>query len=161
MKAISISKESKLYRFFNFLAFSEYYSFIHIDYRTGSVNSFNDVCTFISHSIKILLWSAFYCLAILTLLLVVFGLIFLVGMSVYEGIIGPIQGNFTYHTSCIVVYPLIFWIITNRVHKFEVYSDDHEESMFGKFKEIVSARSNNLCVKIDVIESKSDSFKKE
>lgn len=159
MKTISIDKDNLLYRFFEFLSETDMYDFIKIDYMTGSLNTFTDVCTFIQHCSKVVLYSLFY-LVILILALALFAIIgvFFFG-SIFMGIDMTLDGKMTALVTCVVMFPVIAWMVVNKFHNNTVamiYNEPKEDGMVAKFVEIVSARSNKFCVKIDVVESKTE-----
>src|SRR5690606_21802332 len=116
MKTISINKDNLLYRFFKFLDKTDIYDLIIIVHMTGRLNTFTDVCTFIQHCSKVVLYSLFY-LLILMLILGVFALIgvFFFG-SIFMGIDMTLDGKMTALATCVVMFPIIAWIVVNKFH---------------------------------------------
>lgn len=156
MKNIQISKSDRLYRVFNWFAMSSMYSFIYYN-DDGQVNSFNDVCTFITHCFRILLSSLGY---LIVTALVGFLLVAFAGIIVIPFILGFFDlynQEYSIMTASVVVIPLIIYLnyryqLSKQFPKVKAESDD-ESSLVGKFTEIVSSRSNVFCVKIDVVEA--------
>lgn len=156
MKTILINKDNLLYRFFEFLYKTDMYDFIEIDYMTDSLNTFTDACTFIQHCSKVVLYSLFY----LLILILILGGFALIGVlffgSIFMGIDMTLDGKMTALATCVVVFPAFAWFVVNKFHNNTVsmnYNEPKEDGVVAKFVEIVSARSNKFCVKIDVVES--------
>lgn len=159
MKIIKISKSNRLYRLFDYLQKSEYYSFIHREYdgEGGSrINSFNCVCTFVKHCGLIVLSTLMYAIIVLSLLCFAFVLCFIFFGTMYVSAHDIFNKQFSMFSSVVVVFPLILYVNyrynLSRQHQLDVVTGEDSQTMISKFVEIVSSKSSKYCVKIDVIE---------
>lgn len=164
MKIIKISKSNRLYRLFDYLQKSEYYSFIYREYdgEGGSrINSFNDVCTFVKHCGLIVLSTLMYAIIALSLLGCVVGLCFIFFGTMYASAHDIFNKQFSMFSAAVVVFPLILYVNyrynLSRQHPVDVVTGEDNETMISKFVEIVSSKSSKYCVKIDVVEDEQPS----
>lgn len=145
MKKIEIKRSNLLYRFFEKLYESGYYSFIQRD-RNGNINSFNDVCTFTAHFIRVILESLFMlCVAAAIILFTAF-ILAVTLYTLYKGADSVITQEWSTMAVSWILYPVIFYLSYKSAFKKD------GESAMGKFVEIISSKTPDMCVQIDVID---------
>lgn len=147
MNQINIKRSNYLYRFFEMLTHTGFYSYIHYD-DDGNINSFNDVCTFVKHIIRII-FESFCILLFFGFLLIAFLAIlgtFLYGM--FYGAETIYKQEWSSTITSFIVFPLIFYIMYNKIF----ISVEKNETAIGKLVEIVAAKKSNMCVKINVVD---------
>lgn len=157
MKTIKISKSHALYRFFERLQQSDYYSFIRREYDdegNHTLNSFNDVCTFVKHCGLIALNSLFYVFVASLVLIVLVSMVGVIFGTMFVSASDIFKGEYSMFSSALIMFPVIFYLNYryNLSQQHPVDGDNVKETVVSKFVEIVSAKSSKYCVKIDVVE---------
>lgn len=140
---MKISKKSKLYKFYERLSNSFLFDDA-FEYDNGNLTAFNDVCTFTRTTLKVLLQLALYVFVIAFLLvgaIIVAVLLFFGfdsdGFSMQSVLVGL----------GLVLFSYLYAYISTKATSGEIKTD---KTIISEIYQVVSKRSDKLCIKIDL-----------
>lgn len=156
MKDIEISKNSKLFKFMKFMSHTPLCFFIDYDKYDNTINSFNDICTFVRH----FLITVFICIplqlitALFILGVVLYGLVWLPLASIFNYFMGNTTGGFgmgmVISYGIIILTYIVLLVLQNTKINTNVLVKlkPKEDGFISNTIELVAAKHHSFCSRI-------------